>query len=54
MTNFADLARAHLPADTADRLLALLRPAIQLSIAQDDQPVVGRLGGVADLPEGVS
>lgn len=52
MTNFADLARAHLPADTADRLLALLRPAIQLSIAQDDQPVVGRLGGAADLPEG--
>ncbi|SET59561.1 YwqG family protein [Nonomuraea wenchangensis] len=53
MTTFADLARAHLPADTADRLLALLRPAIQLSIAQDDQPVVGRLGGAADLPEGV-
>ncbi|GAT71440.1 peptide methionine sulfoxide reductase [Planomonospora sphaerica] len=52
MTNFADLARSHLPADTADRLLALLRPAIQLSIAQDDQPVVGRLGGAADLPEG--
>ncbi|MBE1558827.1 YwqG family protein [Nonomuraea africana] len=54
MTNFADLARAHLPADTADRLLALLRPTIQLSIAQDAQPVVGRLGGAADLPDGLS
>jgi hypothetical protein len=54
MTDFVDLARAHLPADTADRLLALLRPTIQLSIAQDGQPVVGQLGGAADLPEGVS
>lgn len=54
MTDFADLARAHLPADTADRLLTLLRPAIQLSIAQDGQPVVGWLGGAAELPVGLS
>jgi uncharacterized protein YwqG len=54
MTDFADMARAHLSPAATDRLTALLRPGIQLSHAQDGDPVVGRLGGGADLPEDVA
>jgi hypothetical protein len=47
------LVRAHLPApvaDVFDRLPA--RPAIRLGAAQPGDPVVGQLGGAADLPIG--
>ncbi|GAA3657335.1 hypothetical protein GCM10022224_020620 [Nonomuraea antimicrobica] len=54
MTDFTDMVRAHLPSAAADRLIALLRPGIQLSHAKDGDPVVGHLGGSASLPEGVA
>ncbi|MGV9848563.1 YwqG family protein [Streptomyces sp. NPDC003442] len=47
------LARAHLPADLADRWTGLLRPAAHLRRAgAAGDPVVGRLGGLPRLPEG--
>lgn len=42
------LADAHLEPETAQRWLALLRPAIRLAAAGDGGPVVARLG--ADKP----
>ncbi|MEU1664266.1 YwqG family protein [Streptomyces sparsogenes] len=47
------LARTHLPADLADRWTALLRPAAHLRKAGPGDPVVGRLGGLPRLPDGV-
>ncbi|OMI37559.1 hypothetical protein SPAR_20650 [Streptomyces sparsogenes DSM 40356] len=47
------LARTHLPADLADRWTALLRPAAHLRKAGPADPVVGLLGGLPRLPEGV-
>ncbi|MEU1787652.1 YwqG family protein [Streptomyces sparsogenes] len=47
------LAHAHLPADLADRWTALLRPAAHLRKAGPADPVVGRLGGLPRLPDGV-
>lgn len=47
------LARTHLPADLADRWIALLRPAAHLKSAGAGDPVVGRLGGLPRMPEGM-
>ncbi|GIE91295.1 DUF1963 domain-containing protein [Actinoplanes regularis] len=47
------LVRAELPAHVADAFDRLpLRPAIRLTPARPGDPVVGRLGGEADLPIG--
>ena len=51
MSDFAEFAREELPAESAERLIGLLRPAIQLSAAETGEIVVGRLGGVAKLPD---
>jgi uncharacterized protein YwqG len=48
------LARAHLPGEIADRWIGLLRPAAQLRAAGADDRVVGRLGGLPRLPEGMA
>ncbi|WP_190111151.1 YwqG family protein [Streptomyces cinnamoneus] len=51
-----DLARRHLPADVAERWIALLRPAARLVPVPEPRPedvVVGRLGGLPALPEGM-
>lgn len=48
------LARALLPAEIADRWLTLLRPAIRLVPAADDDLVVARLGGHPQLPDDVA
>lgn len=48
------LARVHLPAEVADRWLTLLRPAVKLVPAADNDPVVARLGGHPQLPEDVA
>ncbi|MBO0652978.1 DUF1963 domain-containing protein [Streptomyces triculaminicus] len=48
-----DLARAHLPADAAERWIAGLRPAARLRAASGSDPVVGRLGGLPRLPDDV-
>ncbi|MCC5574882.1 DUF1963 domain-containing protein [Microtetraspora sp. AC03309] len=50
----AEFAREELPSATAERLIGLLRPAIRLSAAEDGEIVVGRLGGVAKLPDGMA
>ena len=42
----ADLARAHLPAETADKWIELLRPAFGLG-AKADGPLVGGCGSTA-------
>jgi len=47
------LARTHLPADLADRWTGLLRPAAHLRVAAAGDPVVGQLGGLPRLPDGV-
>lgn len=45
-----DLAQRHLPAETAERWLGLLRPGVRLTVAGAADPVVGRLGGLPGLP----
>ncbi|UWP85288.1 YwqG family protein [Dactylosporangium fulvum] len=48
------LARQHLPADVAERWLALRRPAVGLApvpVGDVLTPVVGHLGGEPELPE---
>ncbi|MFD9791094.1 YwqG family protein [Streptomyces sp. NPDC059070] len=52
MTSLHDIARTHLPADLAERWLALLRPGAQLAKATGDDAIAGRLGGLPALPEG--
>ncbi|MGX6604227.1 DUF1963 domain-containing protein [Micromonosporaceae bacterium Da 78-11] len=52
---FMTLVRAELAGPTADVIDGLpLRPAVKLSAAQPADPVVGRLGGPAGLPAGMS
>lgn len=51
MIDFAEFAREELPAESAERLIGLLRPAIRLSAAEDGEIVVGRLGGLPKLPD---
>lgn len=51
---YARLARTHLAPDVAERWLALVRPAIELTLDPGGGPVVGRLGGVPRLPPGVA
>ncbi|MEU4208532.1 YwqG family protein [Streptomyces sp. NPDC026206] len=51
-----DLARTHLPSRIAERWIGLLRPAARLVAVPEPGPedvVVGRLGGLPALPEGV-
>ncbi|WP_190021173.1 YwqG family protein [Streptomyces hiroshimensis] len=57
------LAREHLPAEIAERWIGLLRPSLRLEKATststgtgtgagtEGEPVVGRLGGLPELPE---
>ncbi|GAB3075567.1 hypothetical protein GCM10027053_46590 [Intrasporangium mesophilum] len=40
------LAREHLPSDAAEEFLALLRPALRLVHAGEDDPVIAQLGGL--------
>ncbi|XVQ85452.1 DUF1963 domain-containing protein [Microbispora siamensis] len=51
MIDFAEFAGEELPAESAERLIGLLRPAIRLSAAEDGEIVVGRLGGLPKLPD---
>jgi hypothetical protein len=48
------LARRELPAAIADRWIGLLRPSYLLRAADDDGLVVGQLGGVPVLPDGMA
>jgi uncharacterized protein YwqG len=48
-----DLARQHLPAPVADRWIELLRPGLRLRRARPGEAVVGRLGGLPQLPRDV-
>jgi uncharacterized protein YwqG len=44
------LAREHLPGGAAEDFLAMLRPALRLVHAGEDEPVVAQLGGLPTLP----
>lgn len=46
------LAREHLPDGIAERWIGLLRPGLRLERATGAAPVVGRLGGLPELPDG--
>jgi hypothetical protein len=48
------LARRELPAAIADRWIGLLRPSYLLRAADDDEMIVGQLGGVPVLPDGMA
>ena len=48
------LARRELPPAIADPWIGLLRPSCLLRAADDDDVVVGQLGGVPVLPEGLA
>jgi len=48
------LARRQLPPAAADRWVSLLRPGFLLREADDGEPVVGQLGGVPVLPDGLA
>lgn len=52
MTSLHDIARTHLPAELAERWLALLRPGAHLVKATESEAVAGRLGGRPALPQG--
>jgi hypothetical protein len=54
MLDFAEYVRELLPEELAEPFIALARPAIRLSIAEKGETVVGRVGGLPRLPEGVS
>ena len=49
--DFAQAARVHLPAETADRWIALLRNGLRLRPTAAGEPVICRLGGSPRLPE---
>ncbi|MFC5816965.1 DUF1963 domain-containing protein [Nonomuraea harbinensis] len=51
--DFAEYVRELLPEPLAEPFIALARPAVRLSIAEEGETVVGRLGGLPRLPEGV-
>ncbi|MFI7135140.1 YwqG family protein [Nonomuraea sp. NPDC050153] len=53
MLDFAGYLRELLPEELAEPFIALARPAIRLSMAEEGETVVGRLGGLPRLPEGV-
>ncbi|MFG6194307.1 hypothetical protein [Nonomuraea sp. JJY05] len=46
MLDFAEYVRELLPEELAEPIIALARPAIRLSIAEEGETVVGRLGGL--------
>ncbi|MBC6469687.1 DUF1963 domain-containing protein [Actinomadura alba] len=47
------LARRHLPPAVAERWIALMRPAVRLRTRQEGQKLVGQLGGLPALPDGL-
>jgi uncharacterized protein YwqG len=51
INEFAEAARTHLPAEIAERWIALLRLGLHLRPATPGEPVVCRLGGNPRLPE---
>lgn len=53
MLDFAEYVRELLPEELAEPFIALARPAVRLSQAEEGETVVGRLGGLPRLPEGV-
>ncbi|MEV0159240.1 YwqG family protein [Nonomuraea fuscirosea] len=53
MQDFAGYVRELLPEELAEPFIALARPAVRLSRAEEGETVVGRLGGLPRLPEGV-
>ncbi len=53
MLDFAEYVRELLPGEFAEPFIALARPAVRLSIAEEGEVVVGRLGGLPRLPKGV-
>ncbi|GGL02991.1 hypothetical protein Sme01_19280 [Sphaerisporangium melleum] len=53
MLDFAEYVRELLPEELAEPFIALARPAIRLSTAEVGQTIVGRLGGLPRLPEGM-
>ncbi|MEU9831298.1 DUF1963 domain-containing protein [Streptosporangium sp. NPDC048047] len=53
MVDFAEYVRELLPEELAEPFVALARPAVRLSIAEEGETVVGRLGGLPRLPAGV-
>ncbi|WP_246126809.1 YwqG family protein [Embleya hyalina] len=50
---YSRLAAEHLPADLAERWIALLRPCVRLRRAGAGEQVAAVLGGVPELPGGV-
>lgn len=50
----AAIARAHLPAQVAEKWISLLRPGVRLAHREGNRPVAGRLGGNPLLPLGVA
>ncbi|MBO3749482.1 DUF1963 domain-containing protein [Streptosporangiaceae bacterium NEAU-GS5] len=52
--DFAEFVRERLPTDSAQRLIGMLRTTVRLSAAAAGERVVGRLGGVPRLPDGVA
>nr|WP_176573304.1 YwqG family protein [Nonomuraea pusilla] len=54
LLDFAEYVRELLPEELAEPFIALARPAIRLSVTEKGENVVGRLGGLPRLPEGVS
>ncbi len=46
-----ELAREYLPEEIAERWIGLLRPGLRLEKVTGAEPVVGRLGGLPELPE---
>ena len=46
------LARRELSPAVAERWVGLLRPSLLLRAAYEDEPLVGQLGGVPELPDG--
>jgi hypothetical protein len=50
LATLTGIARTHLPADVADRWVAMLRPAVRLVRAGDVDTVIARIGGRPVVP----
>ncbi|MEU8364600.1 DUF1963 domain-containing protein [Nonomuraea sp. NPDC048882] len=53
MLDFAEYVRELLPGEFAEPFIALARPAVRWSIAEEGEVVVGQQGGLPRLPKGV-